>query len=103
MCQALILKYSNADPEQLLGVIPLEEVAELMRLRIRQQVQNEVESELMDRVATAEDEASEAEGRADDWQQDAEWLYQSIKEALDHDWETAKETLRSALNNSQAG
>ncbi|MFN4448689.1 hypothetical protein ACK3XD_16055 [Klebsiella michiganensis] len=85
MCQALILKYSNADPEQLLGVIPLEEVAELMRLRIRQQVQNEVESELMDRVATAEDEASEAEGRADDWQQDAEWLYQSIKEALDQD------------------
>ncbi|AYW54108.1 hypothetical protein EFT36_08290 [Raoultella ornithinolytica] len=72
MCQALILKYSNADPEQLLGVIPLKEVAELMRLRIRQQVQNEVESELMDRVATAEDEASEAEGRAEDWQKDAQ-------------------------------
>ena len=103
MCQALILKYSNAEPEQLIGVIPLEEVIELMKLRIRQQVQNEVESELMDRISNAEDDAREAESRADDWQGDAEWLYQSIKEALDQDWETAKETLRSALNNSQAG
>ena len=71
MCQALILKYSNAEPEQLIGVIPLEEVVELMRLRIRQQVQNEVESELMDRISNAEDDAREAESRADDWQGDA--------------------------------
>lgn len=103
MCQALVLKYSNAEPEQLLGVIPLEEVVELMRLRIYQQVQNEVEAELRDRVATAEDEASEAEGRADDWRRDAEWLYEAIKEALDQDWETAKETLREALKISEAG
>lgn len=103
MCQALILKYSNAEPEQLIGVIPLEDVVELMRLRIRQQVQNEVESELMDRISNAEDDAREAESRADDWQGDAEWLCQSIKDALNQDWKTAKETLRSALNNSQAG
>ena len=103
MCQELALKYSNADPEQLLGVIPLEEVAELMRYRIRQQVRIEVESELRVRINEAEEEASRQESRADDWQQDAEWLYQSIKDALDQDWETAKQTLESALKNSEAG
>lgn len=103
MCQALVLKYSNAEPEQLLGVIPLEEVVELMRHRIRQQVREEVELELRDRIAEAEEEASREGGRADDWQQDAEWLYRAIKEALEQDWDTAQETLRQALNDSEAG
>lgn len=103
MCQALVLKYSNAEPEQLLGVIPLEEVVELMRYRIRQQVREEVELELQDRIAEAEEEASREGGRADDWQTDAEWLYRAIKDALEQDWETAQETLREALKNSEAG
>lgn len=103
MSQDIALKYSNAEPEHLLGIIPVEEVAELMRIRIRQQVREEVEAELKDSIAETQEEASRQEGRADDWQQDAEWLYQSIKEALTQDWETAKNTLEEALKSSEAG
>ena len=59
MCQALVLKYSNAEPEQLLGVIPLEEVAELMRMRILVKVMAEVESEYQGRIDDAVGDASE--------------------------------------------
>lgn len=103
MCQDLALKYSNAEPEQLLGAIPIEEVAELMRIRITHQVRSEVECDLRNQIAEAEEQASEQEGRAADWQTDAEWLFRAITEALEQDWETAKETLKSALKNSEAG
>ena len=103
MCQDLALKYSSAEPEQLLGIIPVEEVAELMRQRIRAQVREEVESDLLDRIAGAEESACEQEGIAEEWRDDAECLFQAIKDALNQDWEEAKITLERAMRNSDAG
>lgn len=88
MCQALVLKYSNAEPEQLLGVIPLEEVAELMRMRILVKVRAEVESEYQGRIDDAvgdasewEDRANEAEDEADIWKCRAVELYRAMERA----------------------
>lgn len=88
MCQALVLKYSNAEPDQLLGVIPLEEVAELMRMRILVKVRAEVEAEYGDRVSSAvqdasewEDRANEAEDEVDVWKCRAIELYRAMERA----------------------
>lgn len=103
MCQDLALKYSNAEPEQLIGIIPIEEVAELLKRRAEQQARAEAEAEYEERIYEAEEEAWRQESIAEEWRDDAECLYQAIKDDLNQDWEEAKVTLERALRDSDAG
>lgn len=103
MCQYLALKYSNAEPEQLIGIIPIEEVVEMLKRRAEQQARAEAEAEYEERIYEAEEEAGRQESIAEEWRDDAECLFQAIKDALNQDWEEAKVTLERALRDSDAG
>lgn len=106
MCQALVLKYSNADPEQMLGQLPIEEVIDALKERLRNEVREEVRCEFQDEISQLEDElenGSDFESEAEAWEQDAAELYRAIEKALNEDWETAKVTLQRALQDSDAG
>lgn len=97
MSQVLALKFSSADPEQLLGILSTEEVLEVIRARVRQELEPEIRDEYEGRVNDAEDEASDAEGRADGWECDATGLYRGIEKALTQNWEEAKLTLQRTM------
>ena len=106
MCQALVLKYSNADPEQMLGQLPIEEVIDALKERLRNEVREEVRCEFQDEISQLEDElenGSDFESEAEAWEQDATDLYRAIEKALTEDWEAAKVTLQRALQDSDAG
>lgn len=106
MCQALILKYSNADPEQMLGQIPIEEVIDALKDRLRNEVMEEVRCEFKDEISQLEDElenGTDFESEAEAWECDANDLYRAIEKALTEDWEEARLTLQRALQDSQAG
>ncbi|CAI1622020.1 Uncharacterised protein [Serratia quinivorans] len=97
MSQVLALKFSSANPEQLLGILSTEEVLEVIRARVRQELEPEIRDEYESRVSDAEDEASDAEGRADGWECDATGLYRGIEKALTQNWEEAKLTLQRTM------
>ncbi|HEC2580377.1 TPA: hypothetical protein ACNV6G_005339 [Raoultella ornithinolytica] len=106
MCQALILKYSNADPEQMLGQLPIEEVIDALKDRLRNEVIEEVRCEFKDEIGQLEYElenSTDFESEAESWECDANDLYRAIEKALTEGWEEAKLTLQRALQDSQAG
>lgn len=106
MCQALVLKYSNADPEQMLGQLPIEEVIDALKERLRNEVREEVRCEFKDEISQLEDQlenGSDFESEAEAWERDANDLYRAIEKALTEDWEEAKVTLQRALQDSDAG
>ncbi|CND61803.1 hypothetical protein ACVT81_000548 [Yersinia enterocolitica] len=100
MSQELALKFSTADPEQLLGILPTEEVLEIIKFRMREEVQAEVRGEFNDRIDDLENEVEELGGwedTADRWERDAIGLYRAIEHALTVPWNRAIPLLQKAI------
>jgi len=100
MCQELILKYSSADPEQLLGVLPVEEVVSLIKDRMRPEVESEVRGEYQSQIDDLEHELlEEGDWRSDaeSWECDAIGLYRAIEEAIKLPWSQAIPLLQKAM------
>ncbi|MFH2253191.1 hypothetical protein ABK734_05260 [Enterobacter sp. KE9933] len=77
------LKYGTHQPETILAHLSIEEASEIIREKLRAEVRSELEGEYEDRIYYAEEEASEWESRADDYESDATQLAMAIRDALD--------------------
>ena len=77
------LKYGTHQPETILETMPIEEASEIIKEKLRDEVRSELEGEYEDRIYYAEEEASEWESRADDYESDATQLAMAIRHALD--------------------
>lgn len=97
MSQELALKYSSADPEQLLGILPVEEVLEVIKERVTQELEPAIEDKYLWRIEEAEEEASEWEQTAESWECDAVGLYRAIEEAIKLPWDQAIPLLQKAM------
>lgn len=76
------LKYGTHQPETILAHLSIEEASEIIREKLRAEVRSELEGEYEDRISYAEEEASEWESRADDFESDATQLAMAIRDAL---------------------
>ncbi|MFY7136546.1 hypothetical protein ACOTZP_03210 [Enterobacter cloacae complex sp. SYL001] len=77
------LKYGTHQPETILETMPIEEASEIIKEKLRDEVRQELEGKYEDRIYYAEEEASEWESRADDYESDATQLAMAIRDALD--------------------
>lgn len=77
------LKYGTHQPETILETMPIEEAYEIIKEKLRDEVRSELEGDYEDRIYYAEEEASEWESRADDYESDATQLAMAIRDALD--------------------
>ena len=77
------LKYGTHQPETILETMPIEEASEIIKEKLRDEVRQELECEYGDRLYEAEEEASNWESRADDYESDATQLAMAIRDALD--------------------
>ncbi len=77
------LKYGTHQPETILAHLSIEEASEIIREKLRDEVRSELEGEYEDQIYYAEEEASEWESRADDFESDATQLAMAIREALE--------------------
>ncbi|AHG22983.1 hypothetical protein Z042_22965 [Chania multitudinisentens RB-25] len=82
MSQELALKFSSAPIDQLLSILPPEEVVDIIRERLRVQLAIEIKDDFQSRIYEAEEEASEN--------------YDSM-ETFKLSWEEAKPMLEQAL------
>ncbi|WP_395306137.1 hypothetical protein [Enterobacter hormaechei] len=78
----LAVKYGTYQPENLLVILPLEEVSDIIRESLRAEVRHELEYEYDDRISSAEEEASDWESRADSYECDAISFARAIEKAL---------------------
>ncbi len=102
MSQELALKFSSAPIEQLLSVLPPEEVIEVLQERLRPDLECEIRSEYEERVDNAEEEACDAENRASSWECTANSLFLAIEKAVELPWTEALPILREALEENRA-
>ncbi|EJY4120664.1 TPA: hypothetical protein ACOELP_000971 [Enterobacter hormaechei] len=77
------LKYGTYQPETILAHLSIEEASEIIREKLCAEVRSELEGEYEDRIYYTEEEASEWESRADDYESDATQLAMAIRDALD--------------------
>ena len=77
------LKYGTHQPETILETMPIEEASEIIKEKLRDEVRQELECEYGDRLYEAEEEASNWESRADDYESDATCLAKAIREAFE--------------------
>ncbi|CND30190.1 Uncharacterised protein [Yersinia similis] len=100
MSQELALKFSNAGPEQLLGILPTEEVVEIIKFHLQEEVEAEVRGEFTARIDYLENEVDELSGwedTANGWECDAIGLYRAIEHALTVPWSQAIPLLQKAI------
>lgn len=97
MCNELALKFGTTEPEKLIGVLPMEEVVEVIKSRLYEEVKSEISGEYEDRISDLEDEESEAQSLADAWQCDAVGLYRAIEAAIELPWTEGLPLLRQAM------
>lgn len=79
----IALKYGTHQPETILAHLSIEDASDIIREKLRAEVRSELEGEYEDRISYAEEEASEWESRADDYESDATQLAMAIREALE--------------------
>ncbi|HHN8627048.1 TPA: hypothetical protein ACRR0Z_002252 [Enterobacter hormaechei] len=93
------LKYGTHQPETILETMPIEEASEIIKEKLRDEVRQELECEYGDRLYEAEEEASNWESRADDYESDATCLAKAIREAFESaNFEDAKVILQRAMH-----
>ncbi|MBW7591655.1 hypothetical protein K1J32_13175 [Enterobacter kobei] len=93
------LKYGTHQPETILETMPIEEASEIIKEKLRDEVRQELECEYGDRLYEAEEEASNWESRADDYESDATCLAKAIREAFESaSFEDAKVILQRAMH-----
>ncbi|ENR8860980.1 hypothetical protein ACUQZ3_004310 [Enterobacter hormaechei] len=93
------LKYGTHQPETILETMPIEEASEIIKEKLRDEVRQELECEYRDRLYEAEEEASNWESRADDYEFDATCLAKAIREAFESaNFEDAKVILQRAMH-----
>ncbi|EPA0308910.1 hypothetical protein ACQZDC_002918 [Enterobacter hormaechei] len=93
------LKYGTHQPETILETMPIEEASEIIKEKLRDEVRQELECEYGDRLYEAEEEASNWESRADDYESDATCLAKSIREAFESaSFEDAKVIIQRAMH-----
>lgn len=80
---SIAFKYGTHSPERVLAEFPLEEANEIIRQQIREELESQIADEYMDRISEAEDEASDWESRAEEWQGDAEGMAEYISRAIE--------------------
>ncbi|WP_241575068.1 hypothetical protein [Rosenbergiella nectarea] len=80
---SIAVKYGTHSPERILAELPLEEAEQIIRQQIRVELESSIADEYMDRIAEAEDEASDWESRAEEWQGDAEGMAEYINRAIE--------------------
>ena len=93
------LKYGTHQPETILETMPIEEASEIIKEKLRDEVRQELECEYGDRLYEAEEEASNWESRADDYESDATCLAMAMREAFESSsFEDAKVILERAMH-----
>lgn len=93
------LKYGTHQPETILETMPIEEASEIIKEKLRDEVRQVLECEYGDRLYEAEEEASNWESRADDYESDATCLAKAIREAFESaNFEDAKVILQRAMH-----
>ncbi|EPH9632483.1 hypothetical protein ACS366_001190 [Escherichia coli] len=93
------LKYGTHQPETILETMPIEEASEIIKEKLRDEVRQELECEYGDRLYEAEEEASNWESRADDYESDATCLAKAIREAFESaSFEDVKVILQRAMH-----
>ena len=93
------LKYGTHQPETILETMPIEEASEIIKEKLRDEVRQELECEYGDRLYEAEEEASNWESRADDYESDATCLAKAVREAFESaNFEDAKVILELAMH-----
>ncbi len=100
MSQVLALKFSNTPPEQLLGVLTIEEVIEVIKHRLRSEVDADLREEYESQITELEEElANEGDwhSTAESWECDAVGLYRAIERAITVPWAEAIPILKAAM------
>lgn len=97
MSNVLALKYSTAEPETLLGILPMDEVVDVIRDRLRPDVAAEIEVEFQHMVESAEDEAEDNYQSMCNFRTSWKGLDAAIKKALNLPWDEAKDVLNEAI------
>jgi len=79
----LALKYGTHQPETVLAVLPLEEATEIIKQHLIMEVRSDLECEFEERISDAEEEATDWENRAEEYECDATRLAEAIRNALE--------------------
>lgn len=100
MSQVLALKFSNTPPDQLLGVLTMEEVIEVIKHRVRGDVDADLREEYECRIGELESELEDESGwhsTAESWECDAVGLFRAIEKAISVPWAEAIPILKAAM------
>ena len=100
MSNVLALKFSNAEPDQLLGTLSVEEVMEVLKERVRSEVMEEVRGDYQGQIDDLEcqlDEEGDWRNDAERWEFDAIGLYRAIEAAIELPWTEGLPLLRQAM------
>lgn len=100
MSNVLALKFSNAEPDELLGALSVEEVMEVLKVRVRSEVEQEVRSDYQGQIDDLECQLEEEggwESDAEGWKCDAVGLYRAIEAAIALPWSEGLTLLRQAM------
>lgn len=94
----LALKYSSATAEMMIGVLPVEEIAEVIRESVRNDVEREVDDEYSIQLQALEDDASDWESKAEEYECDATDFARAIEKSLQAEtWDEAKVLLERVM------
>ena len=80
---SIAFKYGAHSPERVLAELPLADAELIIRQQIRAELECSIANEYMDRIAEAEEEVSDWESRAEEWQGDAEGMAEYINRAIE--------------------
>lgn len=100
MSNVLALKFSNAEPDQLLGTLSVDEVMEVLKVRVRSEVEQEVRSDYQGQIDDLEcqlEEEGDWRSDAESWECDATGLYRAIEAAIALPWSEGLSLLRQAM------
>jgi hypothetical protein len=78
----LAIKFSTAPAEMMIGILPVEEIADVIRGSVRDEVEREVDDEYSIRLQAVEDDASDWESKAEEYECDATDFARAIEKAV---------------------
>lgn len=97
-CDSLALKYSTAGLNEMVGILPNEEIIEIIRTRSSQEFEDEVKAKYQDRILNLEDELYDAESREEEHRCAAQEMYSTVLDYINNPSEEAIEILKELLS-----